>query len=519
VGEGRPIGLTRREFLGAGLAAAAFAACAPGRRIEGALLGPSRERGHRLRAGGFPVPRSEEKVRVAVVGGGAAGLSAAWTLAGAGVKDFALLELEDRVGGNSAWGENEVSAYPWGAHYLPLPGPHAHELKAFLRELGLLRNDGSYDERWICHAPEERLFIHGRWQDGLFPSDGMSSSDRAEKSRWDEHISRLRKGHGKDGKPLFAIPMERSSSELRSLDDISMLSYLDERGFRSERLRWHVDYCMRDDYGGTLAEVSAWAGLHYFAAREEGEADKLLTWPAGNGWLIQKLAERAGARVRSGRVVYRVAAEGGGAVVDSVDAETGEASRLRAEAVILAVPRYVAARLVPGLSAEGFVYAPWLTCNLTLERPAEGPGAPPSWDNVLYQGQGLGYVDARHQDISLDRRRTVWTYYRPLTGDPAARRKEAFGWDWAKCRDLCLDDLARAHRDIRERVTRLDAWVWGHGMALPYPGFLFGKERAAALKPAGSIHFAHSDLSGLSLFEEAHYRGVTAAKAAMAVIS
>jgi hypothetical protein len=33
-------------------------------------------------------------------------------------------------------------------------------------------------------------------------------------------------------------------------------------------------------------------------------------------------------------------------------------------------------------------------------------------------------------------------------------------------------------------------------------------------QPAGAIHFAHSDLSGFSVFEEAYTRGVQAAKAA-----
>ena len=34
--------------------------------------------------------------------------------------------------------------------------------------------------------------------------------------------------------------------------------------------------------------------------------------------------------------------------------------------------------------------------------------------------------------------------------------------------------------------------------------------------PKGTVVFAHSDMSGLSLFEEAHYRGVVAAEAQMA---
>jgi hypothetical protein len=65
-------------------------------------------------------------------------------------------------------------------------------------------------------------------------------------------------------------------------------------------------------------------------------------------------------------------------------------------------------------------------------------------------------------------------------------------------------------------VTRLDAWVWGHGMVLPKPGFVWGAERRDAALPRGPVHFAHSDLSGGSIFEEANYRGVAAAEAVLA---
>jgi hypothetical protein len=49
-------------------------------------------------------------------------------------------------------------------------------------------------------------------------------------------------------------------------------------------------------------------------------------------------------------------------------------------------------------------------------------------------------------------------------------------------------------------------------MIQPRTGFLWGKSRADAVKHTPPLFFAHSDMSGLSLFEEAHFRGVEGAK-------
>jgi hypothetical protein len=84
------------------------------------------------------------------------------------------------------------------------------------------------------------------------------------------------------------------------------------------------------------------------------------------------------------------------------------------------------------------------------------------------------------------------------------------GWsDWA---DVALSDLERMHPDIRPLVDRLDVMRWGHAMIRPSVGFRFGPARAAATRPYGNVHFAHSDLSGMPLFEEAFYHGLRAAE-------
>ena len=46
----------------------------------------------------------------------------------------------------------------------------------------------------------------------------------------------------------------------------------------------------------------------------------------------------------------------------------------------------------------------------------------------------------------------------------------------------------------------------------PVPGFQWGPARRKAAEPLGRLHFAHSDLSGVALFEEAQDNGIRAAE-------
>src|SRR4051794_28660609 len=93
---------TRRDLLAAflGLPAAALAGCSRRPRMppEGELVGANLALGHRLLRPP-PTPDVWREVPVVIVGGGVAGLSAAWRLARAGFRDFVVLELETAVGG------------------------------------------------------------------------------------------------------------------------------------------------------------------------------------------------------------------------------------------------------------------------------------------------------------------------------------------------------------------------------------------------------------------------------------
>ncbi len=183
-----------------------------------------------------------------------------------------------------------------------------------------------------------------------------------------------------------------------------------------------------------------------------------------------------------------------------------------ADTVIFAAPTFLARHLMEQAPEWNGQYSPWLTANLTLDRRPHEKGLPPAWDNVIYASPSLGYVIATHQSLATHVDRTVWTYYWALAEmPPPEARRMLIEKDWPFWKEAILNDLARAHPDIRECVSRIDIMRMGHAMIRPSVGFLF----APKVERLGRILFANSDLSGISIFEEAQYRGVRAADHAL----
>jgi hypothetical protein len=77
--------------------------------------------------------------------------------------------------------------------------------------------------------------------------------------------------------------------------------------------------------------------------------------------------------------------------------------------------------------------------------------------------------------------------------------------------------LKTAHPTIEEEIKTIDVKVYGHAMVRPLPGYIKGDVRKKLSQGIqGKIHFAHSDLSGISIFEEAFYQGHHAAQQTIA---
>ncbi|MBT9595285.1 MAG: FAD-dependent oxidoreductase [Vitreoscilla sp.] len=520
--------MKRRTLLAA--SAAGLAACgrdeAPAFTSRWVGAGP--ERGHRLRekSGALPAPAVRRRTGALVLGGGIAGLSALRALVRAGHHDAQLLELEDEAGGNSRGHVLRGRPCPVGAHYLPLPGPQARGVSEWLHEIGLLRHELGRtvpDERHLCHSPQERLFMAGAWQDGLLPSAEGRPATLAQYRAFGQRVGHLQRSLG------FAVPSHRApwTAGHAALDAETFATWLAREGLGDERLLAHLDYACRDDYGAGLATVSAWAGIHYFASRhgfhapgDEAEApDAVFTWPEGNAWLVRQLAAPHAARIHTGRTVWRVDEGRHGVEVTAWNDATQQAESWSAPQVVVALPLFVAARVVvsplPALAkaVAATRYAPWLVTNLHLDGPVlDRPGAPPSWDNVAYAPAGstsaLGYVDATHQSLVPLRDGTLLTAYHAL---PESQRAQLLGESAGRWAQRVVADLAATlHPDLPRRVRQADLMRHGHAMRIPAPGTRGDPALAALRQARGRLRFAHADLAGYSVFEEAFEAGVEA---------
>ncbi len=514
-------------------------------RIRCRMLGPSSKLGHRLRqSAGNETITGTQSTRVTIIGGGIAGLSAAWWLKKHGVNDFVILELEKEVGGNSASSSSAYGAFPWGAHYVPIANPESHYVRQLFEELKIIQGYNAagepvYDELMLCHEPQDRLYKDGSFHEGLVPKRGLQPNESAEVARFFEVMLSFRRATGSDGKLAFTIPLDLSSQdqEFTALDGISMSQWLKDNNFKSQPLLWYVNYCCRDDYGSSTENVSAWAGIHYFAGRRgtaaNSEPNAVLTWPQGNGFLVEKLKAPVQGSICNNQMATAVKQKGGKVITTCLHSDTNEYSAIESEFVIFAAPRYVANHVIKDekqteathtqtkhtqtthtqTSDINLSYAPWMVANISLKRLPDSRGLAPAWDNVSYYSDSLGYVISNHQDISTRQKPTVITYYFPLSQmQPKAARQKLFQSSKEEWSKIIIEDLKSMHPNIENDILSIDLWPWGHGLIRPTVGLIWGQDRKRMKEAKGNILFAHSDMSGMSNFEEAQYHGVEAAK-------
>ena len=335
-------------------AAARWLAGAAALRRWAALLGcarPRRGRGRRgrlgrrrrtnaataLRDAQAPAACPRRRCSAAPACWSSAPASPAWPrrarLVRAGVDDVQLLRAGRRAPAATAAATRWPAwRCPLGAHYLPLPGPSARRGdRAAARARAARAPDAAapvYDERHLCHSPQERLFIDGAWHDGLLPPvEALPAAERertlAQYRRFAAAVDALQRELALRACRPRA---RRWSAGLAALDAQTFAAWLAARGLRRRRrCAGTSTTAAATTTAPAPRQVSAWAGLHYFASRHgfrapgdehEDEREAVLTWPEGNAWLARapgRAAAASGCTPAASRCACRRSRARGGA--------------------------------------------------------------------------------------------------------------------------------------------------------------------------------------------------------------
>jgi hypothetical protein len=123
-------------------------------------------------------------------------------------------------------------------------------------------------------------------------------------------------------------------------------------------------------------------------------------------------------------------------------------------------------------------------------------------------------VNACHQQLKAVPGEVVFTYYKALCmSDPQSERRSAANRTNEQWLEEILAELRPVHADVDEKLREVEIKLWGHAMLRPTLGAIWTDrmQRLEQLNKIPHVYFAHSDHSGISIFEEAFSQGTRAA--------
>lgn len=444
-------------------------------------------------------PEVAQTAEVAVVGAGLSGLTAAYRLRD---REVLVLEAGDVPGGVCQAGDYQGISYPAGSAYFYYPWTSAWQ--AWYRELGLDLQEA------VVAPPASALFYEGRWFPDCFSPSGLKSLPLPAQDQ--------------DGLIRFAAELAAREDQFDllggrelpcpELEAVSLAHYLEEiRGLSPEVTRIFTPYC-RSCLGAGPEAVSALAAL-YFLLSEISPADRSAAFPEGNARIVQALVGALPRPPRLGQTVVQLKPGPDAVQLLVWDRATGEYFRLAAGAVVLAVGKFIARRLLTPESGwdpeffRAFRYGSYLVAALCGEITLTAPGYE-NW--VVGTGEFTDFIlTPRFAAPGGQRVMVVFAPQPYPEGRPALlqARPEDQGRKILHRLDRFFPGTAREVREIR-------LYRFGHAQVVPYPGFLTRLQR---LQPRqGRIILAHADMEGLPSIESAIIRGEQAARLARAVL-
>lgn len=272
-------------------------------------------------------PEPERELDLVIVGGGAAGLTAAYRSMG---RDFLLLEALPELGGNCMYAEWEGVPYSLGGQFVGPPGTDADPVHALCAELGLeMREDSSA----LAIA-----FPGGLQVEDPFSAMGLLSMPLP----WQVKRDIVR---------FYFLDLPKIDYEARKeeLDKIPFSRFLE--GYSPAFRQWYEE--LAKEFPET-ATASAYYAIRWHRTNDYVD-EKPLSMPGGLGRITRELARKveAGApgRMLTGAFAYRVRHDAEGRVLVSYW-HRGRFATVRAKTAIINAEADVAVRILEDLPRD-----------------------------------------------------------------------------------------------------------------------------------------------------------------------
>ncbi len=476
----------------------AFAGDLPPNPFAGKWTGEDFTAGHMLRDGGMPSLAGATEMPacdVVVVGGGISGLVAARALSKAGRK-VRVLEQAAVAGGNARsenWGD---LAYATGAAYFCAP-EEGSGLETLYKEIGVLEK--------AKKVPKGEVFLGGKlvedlWEGTTDPANAAAT--KAIRADWKKIFD--------DRYP--AIPWAEdcgwSKDEFAAADRKPFSRYLDEIK-APPHVRTFCEYYCWSSFGGRASEISTYAALNFLTA----EFGDILALPGGNAGIARALVDSLDPKlvaVDTQTMAIEVKETDGGVTVGAIEGD--KPRRYAARAAILAIPRFIAARIVPAWPKDraelvkNVAYNGYVVANVLLsKRPSH------EWYDAYtleaLDPEKCGWTDLIVADFVAEKKsdRCVLTAYRGLPY-PKGRTELLLPETYAKARDAVMADLEKVLPGLglaKTDVVDINLSRWGHPLVQARPGQLADGLMEKLSEPIGRIAFAHQDRWGVPAIENA----------------
>ncbi|RZA09915.1 MAG: FAD-binding protein [Proteobacteria bacterium] len=409
-----------------------------------------------------------ESVDVLIVGGGTAGLLSAYRFRH---HNFLVVEQASQFGGNARSEEYRGAAYSLGPAYVTIPDAGS-ELEKFYQELNL-RAEAREE------APDKTRVLFGALKNLREEPGAAGESARA----WEELLSRLLPNL--PSLPPLSAEKEKSDA----LDSLTAESWLKAQGPWHPLVMEQLQLYAWSSFGGSLDEISAAQFLNFVASETRG----VMAFSGGNGAitrrLYERLKEKGEHRLRAGTMVLEIKEEGGYVEVLLEDAG-GSLRRIRASALVMAAPKYVARFLLKAMLPapreavwRELPYRAYAVANILLKEKVEAPAfdiyclkgtVPPSPSFGRRTDRPVADFVFANWAAPDAEGPTVLTAYRPFPLDGARnfllnpmlhdRLKAEFKAD--------MEQNLKAMGIGPDQIAGIRIALWGHSLPLARPGYL-----------------------------------------------